>query len=207
MKRWAMLLAIPPLIGVTGCESIGRLPGIDPTDYAYHTFLCYSSQIYKQTVPQVYGSLIEAMADLGYYEVHCERDGEIIIINARTVDGRKALITLKPRNTMAMIVVKIGDLGDEMVAQALLQRVSLNFGEQPRTIIPMEPVLSRRIDPIRSRWNPMAGDPLNGGGMMDVSLPDEAAPPSAGEAPSPFASPPAPLTTMPSNLPGTPLPE
>jgi hypothetical protein len=151
MIRWALFLAAPISLAFSGCQGIAELPGIDPTDYAYSNFMCNTSQVYSQPVPQLRGSVLEAMGDLGYTDIRCEPKGDAINIQARTVDGRKARITLRPRNTMSSMTVKVGDLGDETVAQALIQRVSTNFGELPRTVIPMEPVLARRVDPLSTR--------------------------------------------------------
>ena len=52
---------------------------------------------------------------------------------------------------MSVMSVKIGEFGDEMVGQALLERASMNFGELPRTVIPVEPTISRRTDPMSGR--------------------------------------------------------
>ena len=109
------------------------------------------TQVYQETVPQLKSSVMEALADLGYTGVTCEEDAGIITIRATTVDHRPARITISPRNTMSSMTVKIGHVGDEMVSQALIQRVAMNFGELPRTVIPMEPTLQRRADPLRPR--------------------------------------------------------
>ena len=177
---------------LVGCQSVGRLPGIDPTDYAYNSYLCNTSQVYQQTVPQLQGSVLEAMADLGYTDIQCNANAGVISIDSNTTDGRKAKITIAPQNTLSKMTVKIGQLGDEMVAQALIQRVAMNFGELPRTLIPMEPVLSRRNDPLKPRM--MMSMPADG------VLPFESEqPPLPGtiETESPFATSSAPRTTSP----------
>ena len=175
MKRRASLLSAPLLVAFVGCQSIGRLPGIDPTDYAYTDYKCNVTQVYPQAVPQVQSSVLEAMADLGYTKIQCEPKAELVTIRARTVDGRPARITIQPRNLMSSLTVKIGAAGDEMVAQALIQRVALNFGALPRTIIPLEPTLSQRIDPLTPRR------------LVVPSPPDDSIPRAVPASPGPFA--------------------
>ena len=175
MTRRASLLAVPLVLVLAGCQSIGRLPGIDPTDYAYTDYKCNVTQVYPQAVPQVQSSALEAMGDLGYTGMTCQSKDGLVTIRAQTVDGRPARITIQPRNSMSAMTVKIGAVGDEMVAQALIQRVALNFGALPRTIIPLEPTLSRRIDPLTPRR------------LVVPSPPDDSIPRAVPASPGPFA--------------------
>lgn len=143
--RLAMILSLA--LVAMGCRAIGRLPGIDPSDYAYLTNGCSFTQVYQFRVPQVETSALEAMADLGYRKIdRQEADGEVVI-RAKTYDHRPARVTIRPRNQMTELTVRVG-LGDEFVSDALIQRVALNFGTLPRTVIPLEPTLGRRSDPL-----------------------------------------------------------
>jgi hypothetical protein len=132
-------------------------------------------------VPQVQSAALEALKDLGYTRIRCEPEPDAVIIRARTFDGRPARITIRPRNAMAAMIVKIGPVGDEMVSQALVQRVALNFGQLPRTIIPLEPTLARRIDPLTPRR--LIVPP----GEVLPASPAESISPSAPDSPGPFA--------------------
>jgi hypothetical protein len=191
MKWRDVLLFTPFLLGVMGCQSIGELPGIDPTDYAYTFYLCDVTQVYPQPVPLVQSSAIEAMRDLGYTDIDCDPKPDVVTIQATTVDGRLARVTIRPRNAMSAMTVKIGPVGDEMAAAALVQRVALNFGALPRTLIPIEPTLSRRLDPVTPR-RLVAPRPV-------VVLPDpeDPLPPAIPEGTSPFA----PLEPVPESKP------
>ena len=181
MTRRFLLLAAPLFLASVGCQSIGNLPGIDPTDYAYMFYQSNVSQVYSQSVPQVQSSALEAMADLGYTEIRCKLDSGIVTIQATTLDHRPARVTIQPRNTMSSMTVKIGECGDEMVSETLTRRVALNFGELPRTLIPIEPTLSRRID-LRSQRR-LFVPPVD----FVPSPPTEAKPPVVPAGPGPFA--------------------
>ena len=150
MSRFTMavggLIALAAF-GSVGCRSIGRFPGIDPTDYAYSYFNGKATQVYQFTVPQVVSSALEALDAMGFKEIDCTSKDGVVKIHAKTLDHRPARVTVRPRNAMAVMSVMIGLEGDEMVSEALIQRVALNFGTIPRTIIPLEPTLRRRIDP------------------------------------------------------------
>ena len=141
------MLAAPLLAIGAGCQAVGELPGIDPTDYAYTRYGCDTSQVYMQDMRQVGSAALEALGDLGYTDVSCEPTAERVTIRGRTVDGRPARVVVTPRNGMSTMSVKVGPAGDESAAQALIHRVALNFGMLPRTIIPLEPTLSRRLNP------------------------------------------------------------
>lgn len=191
MSRRALLLIGGAVLGSSGCQSIGRFPGIDPTDYAYINYLCNTTQVYPQDVRQVQSSALEAMADLGYTDIECEPKGDQVFIQATTLDGRPAQVTIRPRNKMSSMTVKIGVEGDEMVASALIQRVAMNFGMLPRTLVPIEPTLSRRIDPLSPRV--LVVPPPN----FRAAPPEEPAPPAAPDGSSPFSPPdPAPAPSL-----------
>jgi hypothetical protein len=160
MTRLVLILAAATTL--VGCQSAGRLPGIDPTDYAYLHYKCDVTQVYPEGVPQVRSAAVEAMGDLGYTDVQCEPKAGLVTIRALTLDGRPARVTIQPRNSMAAMTVKIGAVGDEMVSQTLIQRVALNLGALPRTIIPLERTLSRRFDPLAVRPDrPIRVDPIS----------------------------------------------
>lgn len=196
MSRWAIHAAVVTMaLASAGCQAIGRFPGIDPSDYAYISYGCDFTQVYQFTVPQVETAALEAMADMGFRIVDRKVEDGDVVIRAKTLDRRPARVTIRPRNRMSAMTVRIG-LGDEMASDALIQRVALNFGTLPRTIIPMEPTLSRRNDP------PPAPDPVfvvPAEPLLPSPLPpppDEELPPPlppAGEGPfSPAEAPPRP---------------
>lgn len=133
-------------LAATGCQAIGRFPGIEPTDYAHISYGCDFTQVYQFTPPQVETAALEAMADMGFREMKREEKDDAVVIRAKTLDRRPARVTIRPRNKMAEMTVRIG-LGDELASDALIQRVALNFGTLPRVMIPLEPTHARRNDP------------------------------------------------------------
>ncbi|MDG3007714.1 DUF3568 family protein [Paludisphaera mucosa] len=134
-------------LSTLGCRSIGRFPGIDPTDYAYSYFNGKVTQVYQFTVPQVESSALEALVDMGFRKIDGSREDGDVVIYAKTLDHRPACVTIRRRNAMSVLSVRIGLEGDEMVSEAFIQRVALNLGTIPRTILPLEPTLRRRSDP------------------------------------------------------------
>jgi hypothetical protein len=155
MLRPALMLAATGTVSCFGCRSIGRFPGIDPTDYAYAYFNGTASQVYPYSVPRLESSAVQALADLGFTNIERTPDGEAVKIHAKTLDHRHAWIKIRPRNTMSFMSVHIGLERDEEVSLALFQRVALNFGAVPRTIIPLEPTLARRQDPLLMPRTPL----------------------------------------------------
>src|SRR5690348_3154489 len=97
MGRIVPLIAmVIPLAVCSGCagpgwyRSIGNLPGIAASDYAFYFFCSTASQLYPHTPPQVESSMMEALADLGFTVVEPsthEKGGECLI-RAIAPDGR-----------------------------------------------------------------------------------------------------------------------
>ena len=58
MLRLGLMFLAAGAVCCVGCRSIGRFPGINPTDYAYSYFNGTSSQVYAYTVPQVESSAL-----------------------------------------------------------------------------------------------------------------------------------------------------
>jgi hypothetical protein len=146
----------------TGCgalgfyQSLGHLPGISYSDYAFDSFCGTMSQLYQFSPPQIESSMMEALGDLGFTVAQppaLEPSG-ISLIDARTPDGRSARITIAPQNALTNVRVTIGPchLGDYELSRDLLRRVAVNFGTGIRVYTPMETTLPRRFNP--SRWDP-----------------------------------------------------
>ena len=188
MPRLALVIVALGAASCAGCRSVGRFPGIDPTDYAYAYFKGTASQVYPYPVPRLESSALQAMADLGYTDVERTPDGEVIKIHAKTLDHRHAWVKIKPRNAMSSLSVRIGAEGDEEVSLALLRRVALNFGSIPRTMIPLEPTLARRHDPLLMPRAPL--EPL----IPSAPVFDELMTPAPSSAVGPFA--PAPSSAV-----------
>jgi hypothetical protein len=148
MARFVPILAVFAALATTGCRSIGRFPTIDPSDYAYSFYGVDGRvmQVFPYSVPQVESATLQALADLGFRKIDRRRDDGEVTIHAKTIDLRHCTVVIRPRNHMTEFNIHVGVEGDELVSEAVVQRVALNFGALPRTIIPMEPTLAHRID-------------------------------------------------------------
>jgi hypothetical protein len=153
-------------------RSVGHFPGVAPSDYAFYDFCGVSSQVFPFSPIQVQSAAVEALRDLDFREFQppsrCPDGG--VEMRVRTPDGRQALVTFTPQNTMTNVRFSVGPLhiGDEMLAHDLFRRVALNFGTLPRTYLPIEPVLSRRIHPPKEMPLQVPGPPpevLEGEGL------------------------------------------
>jgi hypothetical protein len=208
MARFVLMLAVCAALATTGCRSIGRFPSIDPSDYAYAFYGVNGkvSQVFQYTVPQVESATLQALADLGFRKIDRRREDGEVTIHAKTIDHRHCQILIRPRNHMTEFTVHVGVEGDELVSEAVVQRVALNFGSVPRTIIPIEPTLAHRID-VRTIPGLPAG-PVSTSTMLPVYPPAPAGNPGEpGPTPTaPTELPPASPTPGAFGVPETPVP-
>ncbi len=170
------MLAVFGLLTICGCagpgwyRAAGSIPGVAWSDYAF-TFFCDTvTQLYPAEPGQIESSMLEAMADLGFYDLADPvRMGRASTIVARTPDGRKVRISIAPRNAMTLVSVTISHgLGDYQLSRDLLRRVALNFGTAMRAYTPVETTLPRKIiapNPIPPRVPPEPPIPLKGEGL------------------------------------------
>ncbi len=156
-----------PLLASCGCSglgwyrSIGNLPGVAATDYAFYFFCNTASQLYPCTPAQAESSLLEAMGDLGFKVVGPpirQQDGDCLI-QATAPDSRPTRITITPQNAMTNVKVAIGhvSVGDYELARDLLRRVALNFGTLMRVYTPVDTTVPRKF--IMSRGIPASPPP------------------------------------------------
>jgi hypothetical protein len=132
-------------------RSIGHFPGVAPSDYAFYTFFGTSSQLFQFTPPQVASSAMQAMGDLGFKLPDGPEpapDG-VLVIHAKTPDGRCADVTFTPQNNLTNMRIKIGPvcIGDQMLSHDVFKRVAINFGTLPRDYTPVERTLPHRSIP------------------------------------------------------------
>jgi hypothetical protein len=207
MRRsaWVVLACASAVIG--GCQAAGQYPGIAPSFYAYTWYFGQLSQVFQFPPQFVETSCLQALADLGFHEIEKSNEGPCVIITATTPDGyRSARIRIEPQNAMTMFRIRIGPalLGDEPLSKSVIDRIALNYGAVPRTIIPIEPTLGRRgpinipAAPPTTWFEPLAapGIPGMGGGtvIIPVAPNDPAALPSGHPNPAlpPIPNAPAP---------------
>lgn len=151
-----LIVAASSLSALTGCygpglyRSMGSIPGVAWTDYAF-TFYCdTATQLYPASPAQIESSMFEALADLGFRDIQPPiRENGRCAIQARARDGRPVRITIAPQNAMTMVTVAVDPchLGDYQLSRDLLRRVALNFGTGMRAFTPIDTTIARRINP------------------------------------------------------------
>ncbi len=178
MRRVArLILATGTLSLLAGCNgpglyrSIGSLPGVAWSDYAF-TFYCdVATQLYPCTPAQGESSALEALADLGFRDVETPvRNDGTCVIRVKAPDGRPTRVTIAPQNALTMVSVAIGPhhLGDYQLSRDLLRRIALNFGTGMRVVIPIDTTVPRRINPVNPIPKPTPPPPpefLKGEGL------------------------------------------
>jgi hypothetical protein len=211
--RWIDRIALacaPAVLG--GCQAAGQIPGVAPSFYAYTFFNGQVSEVFQYPPYFVETSCMQALADLGFSAIEKGNEGPAVVITATTPDGcRPARISIEPQNAMTMFRIRIGRglLGDEPLSKAVVDRIALNYGAVPRTLIPIEPTLGRR-GPINipaappTAWFEPIG-PLGIPGAGTVIVPGDTLGPAT--APRvPVGPPPPPVPNAPAPLPNAPAP-
>jgi len=144
-------------------RSIGNVPGVAPSDFAFYEFCGTSSQVFQFSMPQVQSAAIEALRDLGFKDIGPAKPcaDEAIAMKMHTPDGRPATITFTPQNRMTNMRIVIGPahVGDQLLSLDVFRRVGFNFGTLPRDYMPLEPTLARRINPPTALPPSMHGEP------------------------------------------------
>jgi hypothetical protein len=203
-----------------GCQAAGQYPGIAPSFYAYTFFNGQLSEVFQYPPQFVETSCMQALADLGFTAIEKSTEGTAVLITATTPDGcRPTRISIEPQNAMTMFRIRIGRclLGDEPLSKAVVDRIALNYGAVPRTIIPLEPTLGRRgpinipAAPPTAWFEPIAPPGLPGPGTVIVPGarvgpiteppasfgPITEPPVPVGPAPPPVPNPPPPVPNVP----------
>ncbi|MGP0068666.1 MAG: hypothetical protein ACLQGP_34330 [Isosphaeraceae bacterium] len=131
-------------------RSVGHLPGVAPTDYAFYDFCGTSSQLYQFSLPQVESSMMVALGDMGFKVAgppDHQPDGETCI-KGHTPDGRSFKTTIKPQGNLTNVRIKVGpdSLGDYELSRDLHRRVALNLGTAMRAYTPVDSTLPRRLN-------------------------------------------------------------
>ncbi len=189
MRRVArLILAASSLSVLCGCygpglyRSIGSVPGVAWSDYAFTFFCDTATQLYPASPAQIESSMFEALADLGFRNVQPPvREDALCVIRVRARDGRPVRITIAPQNAMTMVTVAIGPLhlGDYQLSRELLRRVALNFGTVMRAYTPVDATVPRRINPPNPIPQPTPPPPpvaLKGEGLRPGTRRQEATP-------------------------------
>ncbi len=197
MERiFPLVAAIVWLAPTSGCGGLGlyraagHIPGVAPSDYAFYNFCGTSSQLYQFSPPEVEGSTIQALGDLGFHlaerPIHLP-SGETNILAIAPEGSRPVKIKISPQNSLTNVQVDVGPahIGDEELSRDLFRRIALNFGTAIRVYTPVDPTLPKRINlqhgfvPQTERTPPLhlQGDGLRPNENRDKAAADEAAVP------------------------------
>ena len=206
----AAIICLAPASGCGGLglyRAAGHIPGVAASDYAFYNFCGTSSQLYQFSPPEVEGSTIEALGDLGFKIVERPTHlptGETFIVARAPEGSRPVTIKIVPQNSLTNVQVDVGPahLGDEELSRDLLRRIALNFGTGIRAYTPVDRTLPKRVNlsygfvPQAERTPPMQlqGDGLRPNENRDQAVTNESAIPGQ-ELP--------PGSNVPGNLPGS----
>ncbi len=99
----------------------------------------------------------DAMSDVGIHSIIQNEDPSgLIILEGKTVDDRKARVTIQRSGANSTVSAKIGWLGDEPLTRAMLDRIGSRHGTMPlppsavepsKDDKPRQPLLSRDAVP------------------------------------------------------------
>jgi hypothetical protein len=124
-------LAVAALaISAAGCSmttpfgAIGSPPAISAgTDYIGGR----GSQLFP-TAEDFVKRTRECMEDMGLSDINERREGKTTHLEAKTVNARKAFITIKPEGENNRVSARFGTLGDEALSRAFLDRLASSVG-------------------------------------------------------------------------------
>jgi hypothetical protein len=158
---------------LAGCQTVGpaSVPLLASGGLVYEGGTATQAFAYDQA--QVQNSVIEAMADLGIHQVRQTNTVGQLSFDGKTVDGRRANVTLDSRLTPPVVTARFGWLGDEALSRAFMDRVGIRLGSLPPSAIPAEPPSSPARAPIMMGPERTAPNvrPLNDAGYRDTPIP------------------------------------
>ena len=70
----------------------------------------------------------ESMDDIGMHSIVEKREGNKTILEAKTVNGRRAHVEFKPEAGNVRVITRFGPLGDEALSRAFLDRMAARLG-------------------------------------------------------------------------------
>jgi hypothetical protein len=88
--------------------------------------------------------VIDAFRDLQMQAIHKERAKATWVLDARAHDGRHVRTVVEPVADGCRVAVRIGRLGDKVLAQAVAERVGVRLGTLPPSAPPETPPVSPR---------------------------------------------------------------
>jgi hypothetical protein len=104
---------------------VGQLAAPAPPGPTYHGG--YGSQLFPPS-ENFLAQTREAMDDIGMHSINERHEGAKTILEAKTVNGRRAHVEIKPESRGNRVATRFGPLGDEPLSRAFLDRMSARLG-------------------------------------------------------------------------------
>jgi hypothetical protein len=142
MRRIALGAAALVAMGAGGCMTTGvvRDPALGAAGYAYNSGK--ASQGFAFPYSQVQEAVVLALGDLEVRELRQSQDARGLTYDGKTLDGRRASVTIRTANGLPTVETKVGWLGDEAMSKALMDRIGIRLGTLPPSAVPAEPPAS-----------------------------------------------------------------
>lgn len=120
------------LASLAGCSSMGRYREMAQPGQIVEYRAGVASRAYEsgsETVPLAR----EAMEDVGIHSINEVHERETIVLEGKTVDSRRASVSIASQGGRSVVSAKIGILGDEALSRAILDRLAALVGDRPGT--------------------------------------------------------------------------
>jgi hypothetical protein len=157
MRRGIFASAALVALGLAGCQTVGLTasPALPNAGFSYQGGT--ASQSFPFPADQVQAALVEAMADLKMRSAGPTQEEHGTSFHGQTADNRKVTVTLSrvlgaaaivsgssvdttpPKDTSAIVTVRVGWLGDEPLSRFLMDRIGIRLGTTAPAAIPSEP--------------------------------------------------------------------
>lgn len=137
MRRIALLAAaVCAGTSVAGCATVKPVaePAMALTGYSYS--FGRATQDFGFSPDKIQPAILEGMEDLRMHDIHQTAEPGTIYLQGTTADDRRVIVTLRPYAHGTRVTNRIGLLGDEPLARALMDRVGVRLGTLPPAPIP-----------------------------------------------------------------------
>lgn len=138
-----------PVLGVlaalgAGCATIAPPPlTVSQADgFVYQD--AWGIQMFAWPANQIQPVVFDAFRDLQMWGLHKQRAGASWVLDARAHDGRHVHAIVEPVADGSRVAVRIGRIGDKVLARAVAERVGVRLGTLPPSPPPQTPPVSPR---------------------------------------------------------------
>jgi hypothetical protein len=153
MRRIVLVAAALLALGLGGCMTAGfvRDPALGAAGYSYSSGR--ASQGFSYPYAQVQEAVVLALGDLEVHSIRTTGDAQGLSYEGKTLDGRRALVTIETKDALPVVSAKVGWFGDEAMSKALMDRIGIRLGSLPPSAIPTDPPASASSDSSGSRFS------------------------------------------------------